>query len=235
MFRDRKLKKYANRKLSDYADSEKSLALLKAEQSAGAPAEPQPEQRASRRRMYFGKAMLTLSAVVVIAVTAVLFAKFGPMGGGMSGKEMLSDESPIVNKSGNATYHNAVEDGAESVASEESSVESVNKDTTYLFLSASDAIVTKMEEGDGYSYRFLVTKGEIEISGMIAFEREAESVPDGGEETTVAGQKFTYEITDGVLSGAIITEEEIVYVTACEGGTTEELLAALREVFSKKV
>ena len=242
---EKKLKEYAEHRLSAYATGEDSLARLKRVQSA------QKEEAAREKaplRSWVKRFALTFSVVVVVVVV-VLMLKLIPGGSGD-----FAGDGQILGGGNYAAESN--------LADKEKGVllyadEALNEETRYLDLTlpqgvslkkitvkergeSKDEIPQNSDEKQGYCYRCSLEDeadacvGTLDL--IVAFDGYApESFSfTADREMTLAGQTFSYSITQEGLFGKMSTDCECVYLSF-DGATNEAAcLELLRSIFSEK-
>ena len=246
MSKEKKLKRYAENRLSSFANGEDSLTRLKKEQALNAPREEKPV----RKPFLLKKAAVAFSAVVVIAVVAVCLVRFSPFDGRK--KAYLTANHSSYNGSSKSTADESAgksnfspspnggakpdsEGDAVSMTTEEILAE-LNGLTEYLKVTLpSGASLLKSDSGKRYEIR-LYDSGRLLFAAGVDFEEgDAEVFVSGNRQASVGEQTFVYkEDRAGVWQGQIVTEKEIVSVVYCVSESEEGFLGMVRSVFSKK-
>ena len=232
MSKEKKLRDYADGRLSAYADGEDSLARLKEAQAAAAPEKKVPWRR------YVLRIATSLSVLVVVVVAAILAAQ-GFFGGGMATDDKAvenrapSDLSPRGSASEFMPNHDAIQNAEKGSAALNANV---NAETEHVeVVLPEDASVEKVDADEGYYYAVSLRDGSLDA--IIAFEG-AEPVSaafDTDKESTVAGLPFEYTWSYGIaLRGKIATECETIYITHCAGEDEADALDTVRSVFTEK-
>ena len=250
MSKEKKLKRYAENRLSSFADGEDSLARLKKEQALNAPRKEKKE----RSPFLFKKAAVTFSAVVVIAAVAVCFARFAPIMTPNKATPTASNSSASEPKgsswhwgaddaSGNHGFLPSPKGGSQTENAGESSSPSnaeilaeLNAATEFLKLTLpSGASARKSDSVDGYEIT-LYDGGKYLFGALVSFEKaDPEDAAFGNRRATIGEQPFVYkEDRAGVWQGIITTEKEIVYVVYCVSEGEENFLRTVGSYFSKK-
>ncbi|MBQ9369520.1 MAG: hypothetical protein IJU10_00425 [Clostridia bacterium] len=233
MSKEKKLRDYAESRLSAYADGEDSLARLKEAQATAAPEKKVPWRR------YVLRIATSLSVLVVVVVAAILAAQ-GFFGGGMATDSEKAVEnnapsgvSPRDSASEFVPNYDAIQDAEKGSAALNVNV---NAETEHVeVVLPEDASVEKVNADEGYYYAVSLRDGSLDA--IIAFEG-AEPVSaafDTDKESTVAGLPFEYTWTYGIaLRGKIATDCETIYITHCAGEDEADALDTVRSVFTEK-
>ena len=255
MSRERKLKRYAEGRLSSYAGAEDSLARLKREQSA---ISPQKEKKGFYKSAAF-KAALSFCVVLLVVggVFSALYFSSLPMG-----KDSAIELSQVQSAGENDAVPNAAPGGASSAdgytqeknVSDSSSIayytlKDVNVETECLNVvlpsgaagqnngeaSPNGVSVLKESGAEWQTYRFSFSAGGVEVRAIVAFGNyEPQETVLTDRETTIGGETFLYGTDGGVLSGKITTACETIYITHCSGGSESACLSVLRSIFIEK-
>jgi len=233
MFGEKKIKEYAERRLAAYADSQKSLERLQEAQRENRPT----EEKSGRHTALFRRVAFSLSAVIVVVITVLLFVVGLPLGGAAP-EEDAKNALPGALRDKATMPHYSDSYNSEDAIIAPLTADAVNKETTYVRVCLSDDVsVFVTYTDDGHYYCFDVEQGDVAFRGVVLFGTadEADFSFDGTSERTVAGQTFSYETTgENVLRGKILTDSERIYVLDCAGGTTEERLSVIKSVFVQK-
>ena len=247
MSNEKKLKSYAENRLSAYADGEDSLARLKRVQAAQKEQEPQAQKAPARAWV---KRFAFTFTVVIVAVVAVLLVRLAPGGSYDTVKERG------MSSGGNYAKEGSFADNGVAFFSEAA----VNAETVCLDLALPDGAALqklkvespssvvgdktvdseKAEEKEGYYYLYSVE----EDSGSFVGGAEL-IVAFGGYEPEwgafepelkgfVVGQTFAYTVTQEGLLGKIQTEKETIYVRFLQEKNVQACLDWLGSILIQK-
>ena len=234
MFTDKKIRKYTERKLSEYSGAEDSLARLKKEQEVL----PEKKEEKARDKSILKKAVLSFSVAAVVIITVCLIWVNAPA---LNKASLTDKQSSYDGLAGNGaaapsgygkdaqTNHSAGQSES-AYAAEDAGAADINASTLYLNVVLPEGSTIE-ENGNGYA--FSVTVGNVLIQANVEFGGADVSVSTD-REAAVAGQTLFYRIEGGVLIGKIETDRECVYITRCEGASEEACLAAVRSIFIEK-
>ena len=249
MFEEKKLKEYAECKLSERVNAADSLSRLKETQRATSE-----YSEAKRKKSSLHKKMVwSLSAALVVLVVVAGFSIRSLTSGFFASEKMTVDQTSFESPNGVAPN---MTNGEESQSfagldpsgiivkndSESDSVVEVNyyaelnMNTAYVaFDLPQDCIVGNYADEISTYYAFaLLSEIEIRAIVRIGIDSKAGLVFDFDREATVGGQRFSYTYQDDVLRGAIVTDREIISITRCVGESEEDCLLAIRSIILKK-
>jgi len=235
MSKEKKLRNYAEDRLSAYAGGEDSLSRLKEAQAAAAP-----EKKTVPWRRYVMRIATSLSVLVVVVVAAILTAQ-GFFGGGMASDSADHVEpaphGTVPSKNSGAMHSPAYDSPLDDESMAPVDVNAaLNAETEHVqVVLPDDAAIEKVQTDEGYYYTVSLKDGSLDA--IIAFDG---AEPDASpivtdKESTVAGQTLEYAWMYGItLRGKIATESETIYITHCAGADEAGALDAVRNVFTEK-